>query len=100
MNSWQNDLLVVEKNNIDKIKLDYFGGGSPTYYLKDKFEPWQSTKGQPEPGSWFAVSLSFLQTAQGQPTANFNRNPEDSYSWLQDKKPVARIGYSIFVYHF
>lgn len=101
---WGQDLKrlakFVEKNGIEKIKVDYFGGGSPAYYLKDKYEPYWSAKGEPEPGSWFAVSLSFLQTAQGKPVPGFERKPEDSYSWLKDKKPVARIGYSIFVYKF
>ena len=101
---WGQDLKrlakFVEKNHIDKIKVDYFGGGSPAYYLGDKFEPWQSAKGEPEPGSWLAVSLTFLQNAQGTPVPGFERKPEDSYAWLKDKMPTARIGYSMFVYHF
>jgi len=101
---WGQDLKrlakFVEQNNINKIKVDYFGGGSPAYYLQEKFEPWQSAKGQPEPNSWLAVSLTFLQNAQGKPVPGFYINPEDSYSWLKNKKPTARIGYSIFVYQF
>jgi 4-amino-4-deoxy-L-arabinose transferase-like glycosyltransferase len=101
---WGQDLKrltkFVEKNNINKIKLDYFGGGSPTYYLQEKFEPWQSAKGQPEANSWLAVSLTFLQNSQGKPVPGFHINPKDTYNWLKDKNPTARIGYSIFVYHF
>ncbi len=101
---WGQDLKrltqFVEKNKIEKIKVDYFGGGSPTYYLKDKFEPYWSAKGEPESGSWLAVSLTFLQNAHGKPVPGFERKPEDSYPWLKDKKPYARIGYSIFVYKF
>jgi hypothetical protein len=101
---WGQDLKrlnqFVEKNKIEKIKVDYFGGGSPSYYLKDKFEPYWSAKGEPEPGSYLAVSLTFLQNAQGTPEPGFERKPEDSYSWLKNKKPFARIGYSIFVYKF
>ena len=101
---WGQDLKrlakFVEENNINKIKLDYFGGGSPTYYLQEKFEHWQSAKGQPETNSWLAVSLTFLQNSQGKPVPGFHINPKDTYNWLKDKKPTTRIGYSIFVYHF
>lgn len=101
---WGQDLKrlakFVERNGIEKIKVDYFGGGSPAYYLKDKYEPYWSAKGEPEAGSWLAVSLSFLQTAQGQPVPGFERKFEDSYSWLKNKKPAAKIGYSIVVYKF
>jgi len=101
---WGQDLKrlakFVEENHIEKIKVDYFGGGSPAYYLGDKFEPWQSAKEKPEPGSWLAVSLTFLQNSQGKPVPGFERKPEDSYEWLKNKTPDARIGYSIFVYHF
>jgi hypothetical protein len=101
---WGQDLKrlakFVEQNNINKIKLDYFGGGSPTYYLQEKFEPWQSAKGQPEANSWLAVSLTFLQNSQGKPVPGFHIDPKDTYNWLKDKKPTTRIGYSIFVYHF
>lgn len=101
---WGQDLKrlekFVEKNNIKKIKVDYFGGGLPSYYLKNKFEPWWSAKGEPESDSWLAVSLTFLQGAHGQPVAGFERKAEDSYLWLENKQPVARIGYSILVYHF
>ena len=101
---WGQDLKrlakFVEENNINKIKLDYFGGGSPTYYLQEKFEHWQSAKGQPETNSWLAVSLTFLQNSQGKPVPGFHIDPKDTYNWLKDKKPTTRIGYSIFVYHF
>lgn len=101
---WGQDLKrlkeFVEKNQIEKIKVDYFGGGSPAYYLKEKFEPYWSAKGEPEPGSWLAISLTFLQGAQGKPAEGFQRRFEDSYWWLKDKKPFARVGYSIFVYKF
>jgi len=101
---WGQDLKKLaefaNQNKINKIKVDYFGGGSPKYYLGDKFEPWSSSKGQPEANSWLAVSLTFLQNSQGQPAPGFERKPEESYSWLKDKKPFERIGYSIFIYKF
>ena len=39
---WGQDLKrltdFVEKNKIEKIAIDYFGGGNPRYYLGEKFE--------------------------------------------------------------
>lgn len=97
---WGQDLLrlanFVEKNKIEKIAVDYFGGGSPRYYLGEKFEPWWSARG-PASG-WFAISATFRQGAYGTPTPGFIRKPEDSYEWLKPYEPIAQIGYSIFIY--
>lgn len=97
---WGQDLIrlrnYVEKNKIDKIALDYFGGGNPRYYLGNKFEPWWSSKGPAH--EWFAISATFRQSAFGTPVPGFMRRPEDSYQWLKEYKPVARAGYSIFIY--
>lgn len=97
---WGQDLKrlaqYAEKNKINKIAVDYFGGGSPSYYLGDKFIPWRSSNG-PYHG-YFAISATFLQNAQGNPAPGFAIKPEDTYSWLKDKKPITTIGYSIFVY--
>jgi hypothetical protein len=101
---WGQDLKKLkeftEKNNINNIKIDYFGGSNLQYYFKNEFEPWQSSKGQPNEGDWLAVSSTFLQNSVGQPVAGFNIKPEDSYSWLKNKIPHARAGYSIFIYKF
>ncbi|PIR70514.1 MAG: hypothetical protein COU46_01080 [Candidatus Niyogibacteria bacterium CG10_big_fil_rev_8_21_14_0_10_42_19] len=100
---WGQDLkrlaVFVEKNNIDKIRLEYFGGGSPSYYLGNSFEPWWSSRGEPQEG-WFAISATLRQGAFGRPINNFTQKPEDSYLWLKKYEPVARVGYSIFVYKF
>ncbi len=97
---WGQDLKrladYTERNNIDKIAVDYFGGGNPRYYLGDKFEPWWSSRG-PASG-WFAISATFRQGAFGTPAPGFIRKPEDSYEWLKPYPPVARVGYSIFIY--
>ncbi len=97
---WGQDLKrltdFVEKNKIDKIAIDYFGGGNPRYYLGDKFEPWWSARG-PAHG-WFAISATLRQGAFGTPATGFTRKPEDSYEWLRPYPPVARVGYSIFIY--
>lgn len=99
---WGQDLKrlrdFVEVEGIQKIRVDYFGGGSPSYYLGDKFEPWQSAKGYPAGGGWFAVSATFQMGGYGTPVANFERRVEDSYEWLKPFRPVARAGESIFIY--
>lgn len=98
---WGQDLkrLVkfMEEKNISKISLDYFGGGNPKYYLKEKYIPWYSAKGKPQ--GWFAVSVTFRQSAWGEPTKGFTINSNDTYSWLRPYEPVAVIGNSIFVYY-
>ncbi|OGF70423.1 hypothetical protein A3H65_01525 [Candidatus Giovannonibacteria bacterium RIFCSPLOWO2_02_FULL_45_14] len=81
-----------------KIYLNYFGGGSPSYYLGEKYEDWWSAKGAPSSGSYFAVSSTLLAGAQGRPTKGIVIKPEDSYSWLLGEEPVARAGKSILIY--
>jgi len=97
---WGQDLKrltdFVEKNKIEKIAVDYFGGGNPGYYLGRKFQPWQSLKG-PASG-WFAISATFRQGAFGSPVSGFIRRPEDSYEWLKEYEPTAQAGHSIFIY--
>ena len=114
---WGQDLKRLatrtKELNIDKIYLDYFGGGDPEYYLEDKYEPWWSAKGPPPEGSYFAVSINSLVGSQ----AGYNScpekcddaaiKPEDTYSWLKNKTrqndsvglaPYARGGMSILIY--
>lgn len=99
---WGQDLKrlrdLVEAEHISKIYLDYFGGGSPRYYLGEKFEPWQSSRGSPPSGSYFAISATFLQGARGRPASGFVIKPEDTYSWLEGLEPLRRAGLSIFIY--
>jgi len=90
----------VEENKVEKIYVDYFGGGDAKYYLKEKFRPWWGTRDPKElekPG-YLAVSATFLQGGRGKPVPGFNQ-PFGYYLWLDKYKPVAQIGYSIFVYH-
>ena len=100
---WGQDLKRLaafsEANGIGDIRVDYFGGGSPRYYLGDTFEPWSSAKGYPPGGGWFAVSATFQMGAYGEPVEGFVRKAEDSYEWLRPFRPVARAGKSIFVYN-
>ncbi|MDP3991647.1 MAG: glycosyltransferase family 39 protein [Candidatus Colwellbacteria bacterium] len=86
---------------VDKIAVDYFGGGSPTYYLGGKAVLWQSAKGNPKESGvrWLAVSVGFLQNAKGELHSGHMRNLEDEYRWLENyQEPYARAGKSIFIY--
>jgi len=109
---WGQDLKRLKKfvdnppagENIDKIAIDYFGGGNPKYYLGDKVEYWQSSRDNPiyENIKWLAVSINTLQNATGKLHQGQQRNPEDEYQWLQKVKnpykPDYRVGTSIFIY--
>ena len=82
----------VDDNKIDKIRVDYFGGGDVKHYLGDKAIIWHAHMGQ-EPG-WYAISATFLQNSlyykihEGKP----------DYEWLRKREPDANIGGSILIY--
>jgi hypothetical protein len=90
----------VEKNKIEKIYLDYFGGGNPRYYLGEKYESWWGQRDPKElpKGSYLAVSATALQGGKGLPGKGFDQ-PTGYYLWLEKYKPIAKIGYSIFVFY-
>jgi len=100
---WGQDLkrLVkyVEENKIEKIKIDYFGGGDPQYYLGDKAELWSSQKGRPL--GWFAISASTYTQATAK-WANGSKKgqvvDQTYYDALANQKPKAVIGGSILVF--
>ncbi len=98
-------------NGIDKIAVDYFGGGNPKYSLGEKEIDWSSSKGNPaEKGIyWLAVSVNTLQSAIQPLAPGQRRNPEDEYRWLTSLRPPKKgmgelpgpnfiVGTSIFVY--
>ena len=106
---WGQDLPalrdVVERYNLGRIKLSYFGTAHPSYYGLD-FEPlptWEPTPEQgspltrtyyphdPAPGI-YAISATHLQGVVMDP------DQWDTYAWFRDKRPFAKAGYSIFLY--
>lgn len=84
---------VPSRAPIDKIRVDYFGGGSPAYYLKEKFIPWNDQR-EPEAG-WYAISSFFYQESL------YKKRPQGvrNYEWLRIITPVTRAGDSIFIYY-
>jgi len=100
---WGQDLkrltTWVSENNIDKIYIDYFGGGDYKYYLGEKAGSWWGDRNPEEAkGKWLAISATFLKQGQAQPTKGWNK-PTDFYLWLNQYEPVTVIGNSIFVYY-
>lgn len=105
---WGQDLkrlkTYVDENNIQNIKIDYFGSGDIEYYFGDKGEVWTSQQGAPT--GWFAISASIY--AQGTSVwvdHDVNERKRGKivdplyYELLKDRKPDAIIGNSIMVYN-
>lgn len=98
---WGQDLKrlarYVEENKIDKIKLDYFGGSQPEYYLGAKYEKLDAHNVNQRHG-WLAVSATLLQGGRAFSPTQGLKQDTTYYVWLDQYKPMAKIGYSIFVY--
>ncbi len=96
---WGQDILrlsqFIEKNNIKEIKMDYFSGAPAEYYIKTAKITFFNRE-KPQKG-WLAISATILMGA-----CRGDKIPcsysERVYTWLDSYKPVAKIGYSIFVY--
>jgi hypothetical protein len=127
---WGQDLLRLQSwvnahPEVDKIAVDYFGGGNPKYYLGPKEVDWNSAMGNPAENStnktygsngtypdvhWLAVSVNTLEGDIQPLGPGQTRNASDTYSWLTEFRPPQpglgsvpppdyRIGTSIFIYH-
>ena len=89
----------LDKNNVSKIYLDYFGWADADYYINaeyvwlnaGRFKSARDFLRENPQGGYIAVSASFFMGSRG--------NPVNNYIWLDDYKPVAYIGNSIFVWH-
>lgn len=104
---WGQDLKRFQTflNNhpeIDKIRLNYFGGGSPRYYLGDRFIDWWDSK-RPIEAGWYAVSVNQMQGSIYDTRLNKDgtpRKPDDeSWRWIRAYQPLYQVGTSIFVYY-
>ena len=96
---WGQDLkrlrtYVKQHPEIDKLRVDYFGGGDIKYYIGDKYVMWWDSKRPVETG-WYAISTNFLQGS----IYDTKKTVGDSYRWTLDYKPVTMIGKSILIYH-
>jgi hypothetical protein len=102
---WGQDLrrlrAVLDAHRIRKVRLAYFGTDNPFAYFDDKrverlVPPWTpematGTHFNPAPG-YYAISATLL-TGQ-----LFPEPYRDYYSFFRPRKPIAKAGYSIYVY--
>ncbi len=100
---WGQDLKRLrdwtDKNNVDRIYIDYFGGADINYYLESKALQWQSAnnKEQMIDSNYLAVSATLLMNGQGKPAHGFDQST-DHYFWLKEQELITTIGHSIFIY--
>lgn len=99
---WGQDLKGLKKymvaHGIKRISLSYFGIDSPKRYGIDYdwlpshhlYNPTPDKPVDGEKNRFVAISATNLQ--------GVFLNPRDMYGWLRQYEPVAKIGYSIFVY--
>lgn len=118
---WGQDLLRLgqwveterKAGRVQKIAIDYFGGGDIRSALGEAGVPWNSEKGNPRDAGieWIAVSVNTLSQAMAKEAKGFSRPDEREYEFLREKNPSfaegffgvpapdARAGTSIFLYH-
>ncbi|MCX6808368.1 MAG: glycosyltransferase family 39 protein [Candidatus Berkelbacteria bacterium] len=92
---WGQDMMRLKKyiddNKISSIKVDYFGGSVPSYFISQSHD-WHSGCG-PTKG-WIAISATFYQSSK----LVGPKEGKWSYAWLDKYKPKAIIGGSILVF--
>lgn len=99
----------LKKNNIGNIKISYHGTVDPAYYSisyellpMESYIAWGPGHTLYDPPNDYkencskkygilAISVSNLH--------NFNLINESCFNWLSDYEPIARIGYTIYVYN-
>jgi hypothetical protein len=96
---WGQDLkrlkiFLDEHPEIEKIHVDYFGGGDIKYYIGEKYLMWWDSKRPIETG-WYAISANFLMGS----IYEKSKTAADSYQWLKDRKPDYQAGTSILIYN-
>ena len=99
---WGQDLkglgLYMREHGISKVCLSYFGSDTPERYgiAYDWLPSFQLRNPSPNvqtmtPHDWVAISATNLQGVYFE--------DRDKYAILRTKQPVAKIGYSIFIYN-
>jgi hypothetical protein len=91
----------MAKNGVDKVWLSYFGEARPDYYginyngldsypprlMNPQARPFYKAK--PAPGV-YAISATNLQ--------GVHFADHDQFAWFREREPLAKLGYSIFLY--
>jgi hypothetical protein len=88
------DKFLEEHPEIDKIRVDYFGGDNPKNRLGEKYVQWWDSK-RPIENGWYAVSTNFFQGS----IHSENSTTENSWQWALNYEPVYQVGTSILIYH-
>ena len=96
---WGQDLnrlkeYLDEQPQIEKIHVDYFGGGNVPYYLGNKYIPWYDSKRPVEKG-WYAISTNYLQGS----IYSDKNTIKNNYAWTLEYEPVTMIGKSIMIFY-
>jgi hypothetical protein len=86
----------MDAEGIPEIRFHYFGNGSPLHHGVRAVPIGYPEIDTPTPApGWYAVSTHLL--IRGEYRARTQGKHGD---WLRRYRPVARIGYSIYIFHF
>lgn len=103
---WGQDLKrlarYLRRNGIKKVVLAYWGPTPPEYYLGRygiRYEPWtyQMAGSAHPPAGIYALSVNQLIGIKREQLW-LNQPADPNLDWLRRFKPIARVGYSIYVY--
>ena len=76
------------ENNFEKVYLGYAGTALPEYYFEHQPIPGPEVAESEDFSGLIAISVGYLYGAA------------DDFAWLKKYQPVARVGYSIYLYKF
>ena len=79
---------------IDKIRVDYFGGGNPQHVLGEKYIGWWDSM-RPVQSGWYAISVNSLQGS----IYDTKKSLDENYSWTREYAPIAMVGNSIMIFY-
>ncbi len=104
---WGQDLkglgFYMKEKGIDRVHLSYFGTADPSYYgVRYDWMPSYYLPEDYREGSARMRSFTFPTTGMLAISATNLQNvyfsDKQFYDWLKQYKPIAKIGYSIFIY--
>lgn len=84
----------IQKGQMDKIHLNYFGGADIKYYFGEQVIDWWDSRRPIEEG-WYALSTNYLMGSIYDTT----KPDKESYRWVKNIKPFYQVGTSIFIYY-
>ena len=100
---WGQDLkglkAYVDKENLPIIYLSYFGTAPPSYYrIRYQDVASKGTLGSPPPEKVPADALRKILAISAYNLQDVSTPHDPLFRWLWKREPVAKIGYSIFIY--